>query len=513
MRIIHINNTANVAWRLAEAQRRLGHEAKVLAIGEQPYGFRADLAMRGRRPTVWNLNMLAKWRYLQRFDVLHVHGGIWRFQFVLPMFKKIHRRNILALHFHGSEVRSGRGLHFLDSADAYFLATPDLFRGVSRGQWIPNPIDLPALPRPSRNPIPRFGHFPSHPDMKGTDTILHMFREAFGPCREFRDAGVHRFVGEEAELWVVSDTPHDQVVRVMEGCDVVIDQYTPSYGAYGYVGIEAMALGKPVLCSLRPELYPACPILPLDRDGPEQLRRLASDEALRLEKGREAREYVALVHESGRVARQVLRAYYETFEQPPPTPKDAVSYWKRRGRSYADEFQGAKVEVFRAQHEELRTILDTLEFNSVGEVGCGFGRISGHMEGPWVGADLSRDQLLRAAKVDRLRGSLLQAAAHALPFRDSSFDLALSTEMLMHVPPSQIRQALSELSRVAQRYIVHLDWFEDYLVGHATGWCWVHDYTALWRSLGLEVREYRLKSTGIQSVFVVDKAKGNNGNR
>ena len=44
MRIAHINNMANVAWTLARAQKRLGHEAVVFSVYEYPSRFPYDVA-------------------------------------------------------------------------------------------------------------------------------------------------------------------------------------------------------------------------------------------------------------------------------------------------------------------------------------------------------------------------------------------------------------------------------------------------------------------------------------
>jgi len=126
----------------------------------------------------------------------------------------------------------------------------------------------------------------------------------------------------------------------------------------------------------------------------------------------------------------------------------------------------------------------------------------------WIGADLSRAQLQEARRREAsLAPRLLQASADGLPLRDRSSDLVLAVELLMHIPTNRIEAVLRELWRVSRRYIVHLDWFEDYLKGFETGWCWVHDYSSLWKSMGIPAKEIRLKSSKLQSVFVVEKPR------
>ncbi len=515
MRIAHIDGFAGVAWRLAEAQRALGHEATVFCLRETPYQFRYDIRIPGAEgPLDWNLVMLSKWRTFAEFDVVHVHGGIWRTQFFYPLFKRRFRWKTLAVHMHGSETRTGKGLHHLDSADLVFYSTPDLAHWLPQGIWIPNPVELPELAPEPKNDRVRFGHFVSSAVNKGTDRVIGLFKETFGPVESSRSGQIEKFTAKEADLWVVTQLPHDQALRIMASCDAVIDQIA-AFGIYGMVSIEGMAMGKPVLGTPRLEWYPGCPILPLgDARAGERLREVASDTALRGKLGAAGRAYVAEVHDASRVARRVLKEYYRSQQVPALTAPQATSYWRRRGRSYAREFASANAQArYGAQTQELMEILSSLSFETVVEVGCGFGRVGaqviGRFGGSWTGVDLSRAQLEEARRQHpSLGGAVVEATSTHLPIRSRACDLAVSVEMLLHIPPDRILEALKELLRITRRYVVHLDWYEDYLVGHQTGWCWVHDYPALWRSIGAEVREVRLKSTGIQSVFLISRPSG-----
>ena len=141
----------------------------------------------------------------------------------------------------------------------------------------------------------------------------------------------------------------------------------------------------------------------------------------------------------------------------------------------------------------------------------GFGRIGRQLVDKlgveWAGVDLSRSQLLVARRLNpQLKSSLAEASATSLPFPDNSFDLVLAVELLLHIPPEQIATATQELLRVARSYVVHLDWFEDYITGFKTGWCWVHDYPKLWQAHGATSRDVPMKSVGIQRVFIVSKS-------
>lgn len=510
MRIAHINNIAGVASRLALAQRRLGHEALVFCLSESPYKFPCDIRLGRELPIGWNLVMTTQWRRLSTFDVIHVHGGLWRSQLFYLLFKRRFPGKTLAVHFHGTETRSGKGLYYMGLPDLKFHSTPDLARYLPGSIWVPNPIVVPPPREPADNPVPRFGHFVTSSVLKGTPRVVSLFAEAFGPLEERRRGNLINYRGRDAELLVVVQVPHEEALTHMQSCDAVIDQYA-EFGIYGNVAIEAMAFGMPVLGTPRLEWYPGCPIVPLGHDPRDQLRSIAFDARLRRRLGEEGRRYVLHAHDSRKVAEQVMKEYYKSQKLPRLSTGESTAYWKERGRGYAAELSAPKLRPrYEEQARELLDVLRGLEFRSVGEVGCGFGRIGMALKDcfnvVWTGFDLSRDQLttLRSRSAP-LGARAVVASAGRLPLGDEIVDLVLTVEMMMHIPPERVKTVMAELFRVARRYVVHLDWYEDYLPGYETGWCWMHDYPGLWQSMGVTPRQIRVRSTGIQSVFIVEK--------
>lgn len=60
------------------------------------------------------------------------------------------------------------------------------------------------------------------------------------------------------------------------------------------------------------------------------------------------------------------------------THYDNPIYWIKRGKKYKDEFSRHDIRttrIFRYQEQRLIDELDELKFETVLEVGCGFGRI------------------------------------------------------------------------------------------------------------------------------------------
>jgi len=85
------------------------------------------------------------------------------------------------------------------------------------------------------------------------------------------------------------------------------------------------------------------------------------------------------------------------------------------------------------------------------EIGCGTGRWCHHLaaSGSVVGIDLSPSMVRRARELDQGPEFCL-GLAQSLPFADSTFELALSVAVLIHVPHELKPACAKELARVLQ---------------------------------------------------------------
>ncbi len=122
------------------------------------------------------------------------------------------------------------------------------------------PIDLsaqggsrykPEYPRTSPDGPLRVVHAPNHRQFKGT----RFLEEAIASLRK---------KGIEIELILVEKLPNDAALEIYRSADVIFDQCL--IGFHGYFALEAMALGKPVMCFIRkPKEFllhaDECPIL------------------------------------------------------------------------------------------------------------------------------------------------------------------------------------------------------------------------------------------------------------
>jgi len=74
-----------------------------------------------------------------------------------------------------------------------------------------------------------------------------------------------------------------------------------------------------------------------------------------------------------------------------------------------------------------------------------------------------------------------------LPYADASYEMVLSYNVLLHVPPADIENFFAEQLRVAARWIFAATLFSH--TGALATHCFVHDYEALFNQFGLVVEK------------------------
>ncbi len=103
----------------------------------------------------------------------------------------------------------------------------------------------------------RVAHAPNHGHFKGTARLMEAIEKL-------------RLEGQPIELVSVQGVPNERVLELFKSSHLVADQFVA--GFHGYTALEAMALGRPVLCFLRNDdmmIDPAtCPIVNVK---PEQI--------------------------------------------------------------------------------------------------------------------------------------------------------------------------------------------------------------------------------------------------
>lgn len=146
--------------------------------------------------------------------------------------------------------------------------------------------------------VPLVVHAPTSRKFKGTEQIL-------ATVTSLRKELPFEF--ECIELSTKKET-----MERFRAADIVIDQIL--CGAYGNVSVEAMALGKPVICYIRPDIQARIPAeLPIVSANPdtlyESLMFLIKNPEYRQQAGRQGRAYVEKYHDSAAVIKQLIQIY------------------------------------------------------------------------------------------------------------------------------------------------------------------------------------------------------------
>lgn len=104
--------------------------------------------------------------------------------------------------------------------------------------WAPaNRVEVATNVNPQRKF--RVLHAPNHKAIKGTDFLVQAIAELHNE-------------GESIELVMVQKVTNEEIRKLISSVDLVADQFI--IGWYAMFAIEAMAMGKPVLCYLRNDL-------------------------------------------------------------------------------------------------------------------------------------------------------------------------------------------------------------------------------------------------------------------
>jgi glycosyltransferase involved in cell wall biosynthesis len=176
------------------------------------------------------------------------------------------------------------------------------------------PVDVASVPyvgaRGEDVRTVRIVHAPNHRHFKGTDYLL-------AAVEQLRDEGL------AVELTCVEGVPNHEAMKLYAEADIVAEQFL--IGWHGYNALEAMALGKPVVCYIRKRDYllapEECPIVSASPDELKAvLRELVSDPVRRRVLGERGRAYVEK-HYSLHAFSRRLESLYRRHDVLPAAPE------------------------------------------------------------------------------------------------------------------------------------------------------------------------------------------------
>lgn len=202
-------------------------------------------------------------------------------------------------------------------------------------------------------------------------------------------------------------------------------------------------------------------------------------------------------------------------------PYNPLQFWEERGECYHEKLDDEDFQRVTAEHREVvNGMLGEVPIKRFIEVGCGSGRLLDlYQRFPVVvGIDISSSMLRYASSIGRdiplEQLNLLRGSATRLPFQSGAFDCALTSEVLLHIPPRDILLALREISRISH-FAVLLEFYSSDDEDPQTlkekrkelaSWNFLHDYPKLFEHAGLRVlRRVELRTLS-QTCFLVTDA-------
>ncbi len=377
LKILHVPvDLGGHSHALAAAQRALGHEAICVTLVWSELGFNGDECFDSPVGTRWRLlkREWSRWTLLIRSliwsDVIHCHFGqtilsarsfplvdptvagfgetlkvayarlLWLRDIALwSLFRKC-----VVMTFYCDDIRlvsssisrnpwthlALPGLReMLEPRDPYkrqliaalehsnitiFVTNPDLLGDAGVGAaFLPyGHVDATAYkvsPPQLQGPI-RFVHLPTNRDTKGTSLFI-------AAVDQLKAEGV------ACELSIIENVSNTEALRAIAEHDVLLDQLR--VGWYGGVAVEAMAMGKPVICYLNPLDIAQTPEefqrdIPIVQANPDdilaQLRRIAGLERSELQAtGMRGRRFIERWHNPEAIGKHVVDSYMRRLGQ------------------------------------------------------------------------------------------------------------------------------------------------------------------------------------------------------
>jgi hypothetical protein len=334
MKVLHApENIAGQASMIAKAQRELGIEADVLVFNQKEYNYYCDinLSLSGKKiPMQYFLLINNFIRCFFKYDVFHFHFGFSLLpnNLDLPILKLFGKKTIM--HYWGSDIRqSDIAIDYV-----YFKTLEELQKIYPAGDdalkrkkiekiekyvnisiagdyqllpYSPKSIvvkqaleisNLPFIGYENRNGNIRIVHAPTDREKKGTKYVL---------------AAIERLKEEKCiiDFIFVEHKTHAEALDIYKNADIIIDQIVLE--AHGTLAMEGMALGKPVLCRIDENFikyYQGLPLLNTNPDNIyENLKLLIENPDLRRSLGEKGRKYVEDIHDSKKIAKQLIELY------------------------------------------------------------------------------------------------------------------------------------------------------------------------------------------------------------
>lgn len=364
VRVLHgLTGAAGLPWMLSRAQRDSGMKSDTFCADGAKFAYRSD-------KSVLDIDFTAISSFIKthasKYDVFQFYFRSYYFNKItlsyptaidLLALKAAGKR--IVFFFMGSEIRfhskykefsrfnyvderpgnvanfpeeTQRRLFsiFTSIADVWAVSDAEMESYVPGTPIVERAIDLDSWPvvKPPKNPRPRVVHAPSRQAVKGSQYVF----EAVDKLRE---------EGLDFDFTLVENLPQSEARKVYAEADIVIDQLR--IGWYGFLSVEAMAMGKPVICYIRDDL-----LEDFGREGPpvavadpetitDVLRNLIQDQNLREAMGHRGRQFVERVHAKEVVSKKFDQLYRQAIANPRPVDIPKVAEFLMHQTQYMNK--------------------------------------------------------------------------------------------------------------------------------------------------------------------------------
>ena len=305
MKVLHLNNPAQVATNLVKAQKELGVDATLAVTSTKGWhtNFDHNLSKVNTNSIKGKIDIGKKlYDLIKECDILHYHGQAVSHGYRdLVMWSGIMGKPVI-LHHHGSEIRNKDYPKFANDLVKYrYVSTPDLLEFVPNAEWLPNPVDIQGLEysEPDVSGPLKILHAPTNRDVKNTKAVVTAISA-------LKDEGL------DIQFTIAEDKKHSELIEIISGNDLVVDWLNPEYGIYGVFSIESMALGRTVICSLNDSLYDKhdVPIISIPpTDLADKIKELYNNRNLLVIGGKSSYDFVQSHHNPIESAKKVIERY------------------------------------------------------------------------------------------------------------------------------------------------------------------------------------------------------------
>jgi glycosyltransferase involved in cell wall biosynthesis len=324
VKILHINNVANVGSTLVEGLNKLGHQAEL----------RSMKLVAGQRSTIVKL-MLSPLRLQEilainrqvaggNYDIVHIHFAYLGWLGILGRYSYF-------LHCHGSDVRRDLKdplrqkpiLKSIEKAWKVFFSTPDLATIVqpirSDAIFLSNPVNtdrFTPIQTPQNKPF-RILIISWLSEIKNVRVAFEAIKKIKIKHPEIQITAIDH--GPQREIYhsipgvdFIPPVPYELMPALVQSHDVLLGQF--KLGILSMAELESMACGIPVICYFNfPGWYPQPPpvLSAIDADQiATHIMSLVENPALYKENSQSGREWVVQNHGYLSVAKKLEYHYH-----------------------------------------------------------------------------------------------------------------------------------------------------------------------------------------------------------